>query len=561
MFGLSIKTTLCAIFATILLIVGAQNWLAVSNIGRLEGSLVFTYRDLLPSVVSAKDMQASWSAMQLSEAEYFIAKTAEARSAAQQRLEAAEAFWQKSSGVYKSLIEQQEVEEADHFAKIENAFSVYRAQLSHIVDLITSEKTDEAATAFSDQMDGTFHENLQLIDQLVATNEAEMKAGLGEAKGSYQAALQQTLGGASATLLLCLLALLVSLVGIGRPIGIIAELVRRLAAGDLGAEIPYRSREDEIGAIANAVQIFKESALEKERLTGVAKQEAEKQARRRASLEALIGVFERKARIILDSFAAAALAMSSTAEGLSATAAETSERGTSVAAASEEASANVRSVAAAARQLGASIDEISRQAGQSSRIAEQAKVAAQCVTTDVETLSDSACAIGNVVSLIADIAGQTNLLALNATIEAARAGESGKGFAVVASEVKGLAAQTAQATEQIAVQIGNVQSATANAVASIRLINTTIEQVNDIANAITAALQQQSTATQEIDQNVDQAAFAAQEVSTNINGVAEAVDRTEQSASAVLDAAGNLKAELLSLGREIEAFLQGVRAA
>lgn len=561
MFGLSIKTKLFAIFATIVLLVGAQSLLALSNLNGLEDSLVFTHKDLLPSVVAAKDMQTSWSSMQLGEAEYVMAKTEKARSSAENEIQAAEAAWKKNSEFYKDLIGPAEVEESERFAKIEKAFDLYKTQISQIAELASSGKADEAAALFSEKMTESFNENLALIQTLVETNDGELKTTLEETDSSSKTALQQTVSGASATLLICVLAMVFSQIGIGRPLKIIAERVRRLAAGDLKGEIRYRGRKDEIGAIANAVQIFRESAVEKERLTGIATQEADTQALRRAALEALIGAFEVKARSVLDSFASAALDMSNTAEILSATAAETSDRGASVAAASEEASANVRSVATAARQLGASVDEISRQAGQSSRIAEQAKLAAQCVNADVATLSNSASAIGNVVSLIADIAGQTNLLALNATIEAARAGESGKGFAIVAAEVKELAAQTAKATERIAVQIANVQSATANAVASIGSIAETIEQVNDIASAITVALQQQLTATQEIDQNVDQAAFATQEVSSNIGSVAQAVDRTEQSASAVLSAAGNLQAQSLSLGQEIEAFLQGVRAA
>ena len=428
MFGLSIKAKLLAIFATILLLVGVQSWLALSNLNGLEDSLVFTHKDLLPSVVAAKDMQTSWSAMQLAEAEYVMAKTTDTRNSAESQLRVAESAWKKNSEFYKDLIEPVHVEEAERFAKIERAFDAYKTQIAQIAELISSGKSDEAAASFSEKIAGPFHENLALIQTLVDTNDGELKTTLEETDRSSKTALQQTLGGASATLLICVFAMVFSQIGIGSPLKTIAERVRRLAGGDLGGEIRYRGRKDELGAIANAVEIFRESAIEKERLTRIATQEAGTQAQRRAALEGLIGTFEEKARGILDSFASAALEMSNTAEILSATAVETSDRGASVAAASEEASANVRSVATAARQLGASVDEISRQAGQSSRIAERAKLAAQCVNTDVGTLSDSASAIGNVVNLIADIAGQTNLLALNATIEAARAGEFRQGF-------------------------------------------------------------------------------------------------------------------------------------
>jgi methyl-accepting chemotaxis protein len=561
MFSLSIRATLFSIFATIVLLVGSQSWLAWSNVNRLGDLITAAYGDLIPSVVAAKDMQLSWLAIQVAEAEYARGTTAEARTRAVDHIKAAEAVWTRTSEFYKQLIDPTHIDEAERFAKIEKGFGDYKAKQDQMFSLSISGKTEDASALFNESIAGSAQENLDLIGTLVETNNVELKNSLENANTISSVTLIQTIGMASATLLVSVLAMIFSHVGIGRPINIMAEVVRRLAAGDLKGEIRYRSRGDEIGAIANAVQIFKESAIEKERLTGVATQEADTLAQRRAALQALIGTFEGKARTILDTFAAGALAMRNTAEDLSATAAATSDRGASVAAASEATSAIVRSVAIAARQLGASVDEISRQAAQSSKIAEQAKRAAQCVNTDVATLSSSAGAIGNVVSLISDIAGQTNLLALNATIEAARAGESGKGFAVVAAEVKALAAQTAKATEQIAAQIANVQSATANAVVSIGSITTTIEQVNEIATAITAALAQQLAATQEIDTNVHHAELATNDVSTNIGDVAQAADHTEKSASAVLGAASHLQAESLNLGREIETFLQGVRAA
>lgn len=561
MLSMSIKATLFAIFATIVLLVGAQGWLATSNLGRLGDALTSTYSDLVPSVVAAKDMQSSWSAMQVAEAEHVMAKTPEARAHAVDHIKLAEGIWSKNSDFYKRLIDPVHVEEAERFVEIEKSYTAYKEQQTQILSLSDSGKIDEASRLFNEQVGGLFYKTYDLVNTLVDANASELKNALDEANNSYHVTFIQTIAMASATLLVCVLAMVFSQVGIGRPIKTMTEIVRRLAAGDLKSEIQYRGRRDEIGAIAEAVQIFKESAVEKERLAEVARQEADKQATRRGELEALIGGFEGKARNILDTFASAALDMRKTAESLSATTSEASDRGASVAAASHEASANVRSVAGAATQLGASVNEISRQVAQSSQVADQAKRAVQGVNSDVATLSDTAGAIGNVVRMISDIAGQTNLLALNATIEAARAGEAGKGFAVVAAEVKGLATQTAKATQEIATQISDVQSATANAVSSIGSIASTIEQMSEIAAAITDAMQQQLTATHEIDRNVHHAAVATQEVGTNIGRVAQAVSHTEQSASAVLDAAGNLQTQSLNLGREIEAFLAGVRAA
>ena len=141
-----------------------------------------------------------------------------------------------------------------------------------------------------------------------------------------------------------------------------------------------------------------------------------------------------------------------------------------VAAAAEQASAREQTVAAVAEELTASIGETSRQVAQSSRITGKAVGDARRTDAIVRALAEGAQKIGKVVELITNIAGQTNLLALNATIEAARAGDAGKGFAVVASEVRNLAQQTAKATEQIGAQIGQIQSATVEAVEAIRAI-------------------------------------------------------------------------------------------
>jgi methyl-accepting chemotaxis protein len=561
MSGMSIRATLIAIFATIICLVGIQSWLAFANVNRLGGSIEATFGDLIPSIVAAKDMQGAWSAMQLAEAGHVLAKSPEARQGAEDDIKAAEAVWTKNLAFYKGLIDPAHVEEAKRFADIEAHYAAYQVERTNILNLSNAGKADEATALLKQQQDGNFRTNHDLIGTMLAANDEELRNTHEEVGASYHLTAIETLGMAAATLLVSFMAMLFSHIGIGRPLSAITGVVRRLAAGDLSTEVSYRQRRDEIGAIAEAVQVFKVSAVEKERLTDVATHEANEQTVRRGTLEDLIGTFEGQARAILAAVTSAAGELRTTAQGMAQVAAQANERGNSAAAASEEASANVDSVAAATEQLGASVDEISRRVTQSSQIAEQARRAAQGVNSDVAKLSTTASEIGNVVSLISDIAGQTNLLALNATIEAARAGESGKGFAVVAAEVKGLATQTAKATEQISAQISNVQAATARAVTSIGAIAATINQMSEIAASIMAAIQQQSSATQEISRNVNQAAIATQGVSANMVGVAHAVKETETSASAVLGAAGSLQAQSQSLGQEIETFLLGVRAA
>jgi methyl-accepting chemotaxis protein len=221
----------------------------------------------------------------------------------------------------------------------------------------------------------------------------------------------------------------------------------------------------------------------------------------------------------------------------------------------------VSTAAAATEEMATSISEIGNQVQQSSQITDEAVREAARTNETVQSLSGMAQKIGAVVELIQAIASQTNLLALNATIEAARAGEAGKGFAVVASEVKGLASQTAKATEDISAQIGAMQSSTQDAVVAIAGINKTIGRVNEIATAIAAAVQQQGAATHEITRNTQEAARGTGEVSRNITGVNDAAVQTGKAAADVLAASTQLGEQAQVLRGEIDKFFADIRAA
>jgi methyl-accepting chemotaxis protein len=278
-------------------------------------------------------------------------------------------------------------------------------------------------------------------------------------------------------------------------------------------------------------------------------------------LHTLADDLESTVKKVVDAVSQSAAGIGGTAQSMSATAKESNRQTTAVAAASVQATTNVQTVAAAAEELSASISEISRQVAQSAKIAGQAVEDAERTNATVKSLAEAAQKIGDVVKLINDIAGQTNLLALNATIEAARAGDAGKGFAVVASEVKSLANQTAKATEDIAAQIGAIQTATQNSVQAIGGIGKVIGEINGIATTIASAVEEQGAATQEIARNVQQAAAGTQEVSANIEGVKEAAAETGRSADQVLNAAGKLAQHSTTLSAEVDTFLKKIRTA
>ncbi|WP_374367971.1 methyl-accepting chemotaxis protein [Dongia sp.] len=354
---------------------------------------------------------------------------------------------------------------------------------------------------------------------------------------------------------------LLATLGISKPLAVSIDSLNRLSQGDLTIEITGKERRDEIGDIAGALQVFKDTATAAEEMRAQQAEEQLAKERRQAVIDGLIKTFDDAMSSELSQLTAASTELQATAQSMSSTAEETSRQATAVAAASEQASANVQTVASAADELAASVAEISRQVEQSTQVASQAVTDAERTDAAVRLLAETAQRIGAVVGLINDIASQTNLLALNATIEAARAGEAGKGFAVVASEVKNLATQTAKATEDISAQITGMQSSTEEAVSAIKGITNIIGQINEITTTIASAVQEQGAATQEIARNVQQAAQGTQDVSANIGGVTQAAGETGAASTQVLGTANTLSRQSETLRSSVNEFLHGVRSA
>ena len=345
------------------------------------------------------------------------------------------------------------------------------------------------------------------------------------------------------------------------PLDRMIAAVGRLAEGDKAVAVPGIGRGDEIGRLAEAVGVFKDGLIKNDELRATAAAEQATQGKRAGALRDASVSFETDMHALLGVVTGAVGQMQKTADALGHAAEHANGEAAAVATAAQQASVNVQTVAAAAEQLGQSIHEISRQVSHQSDIAGSASESMTAANQRVRDLATGMQQIGEIVTLITSIAEQTNLLALNATIEAARAGDAGKGFAVVASEVKGLATQTAKATEDIAAKIREIQERTDGTVDAIDQVGSRLAEMTEIAATVAASVQQQNAATREISHNAAQAATGTADVSTAIEGVTTAASDTGTASGQVLDASQSLATQADQLKARVERFLTTIKAA
>ncbi len=376
-----------------------------------------------------------------------------------------------------------------------------------------------------------------------------------------------------------------------KPLGGLQVSMTELASGNLDAEIPNTDYGSEIGVMATSIEVFQKSGLENKKLQAEAEQaridaaQAEEE-RRQNELEAeerqrqekeemdrkareqqlkerldMANQFEESVSTVLNTVSSSVSGLAETADNMSAFAEKTTNESKTASIATQQAGSNVQTVAAASEEMASSVQEIQRQIDTSANKSVEAVEIAEDAAAQVDQLSTAAAAIGDVISLINDIADQTNLLALNATIEAARAGEAGKGFAVVASEVKNLASQTNNATSEIEGQIKTMQATVGDAVNAVQKVTETISDVNEASSTIAAAVQQQTAATTEISRSASQAAAETEEVGSSVEAVNNLASETGQAASGVQSASRELSEQAAVLQKEVDKFLSTIRAA
>jgi methyl-accepting chemotaxis protein len=404
------------------------------------------------------------------------------------------------------------------------------------------------------------------LEEMVGKLQAAQATRIGNDEQSVGRSIMLTyamIGGAILALIIVVLAINQFISSrIARPLLELANITRRLIAGEIGLHVDSRlnARTDEIGRLSQALSIL--VGNEQERRDLQSNQEAAAQAERDriARLESLSAQFDAQATSSLRETLSAVQELQATAGDMEKVADDTRAAVTDMADAIASATRQVGHVAEATELLSTSIREIGERVEHSADIAEQAVRDADRTDSLVQGLAGAADKIGTVVQLISEIASQTNLLALNATIEAARAGDAGKGFAVVAAEVKALARQTADATGEIATQVGDIQQVTKETVAALNAIANRISNIRTAGMAIAGAVKQQAQMTNGIVESVQNTSDSTRQVANRVENVLHGANATKAASRRVNEASSSLSQRSDTLDGQIRGFLSKVRA-
>jgi methyl-accepting chemotaxis protein len=556
---LNLKNILIGLVGLMLIAVAGLAWSSWSGLKSENNNLVEITENWLPSVVVTNALNTATSDFRIAEGAHILSTSPEGMTKAEADMAALTRVISEADARYEKLISSED--ERKIYEQFNAKWGAYLREHEVLLGLSRENRNEEAAEQFRGMRQGFDAASADLL-QLVELNINGADAARDHSVETAAEVERVIVAAAVIAILIGVGLLAFTVSGVTTPLRRITAVMQAISNNRLDTDIPFAERKNEIGDIARTLRVFRDGLAEAERLRAdQVRLEAEAAAKRKADMLALAEQFEAAVGKIVEMVSSAATELQAAAQSLTATSEETAAQAAAVAAAAEEAATNVQTVAAAVEELAASASEIGQQVSQSTLVASRAVGEAGETNSRMTSLRADADKIGAIVGLIGDIAAQTNLLALNATIESARAGEAGKGFAVVAQEVKSLAEQTSKATAEISAQIGGMQGSTEDAVVAISSVGRTIGDINGIAAAIVAAVEEQGATTAAVARNVQQAAMGTNEVTTNIAAVLQAAEVSSSAATQVLSSASELARQSETLRGEVRKFVDHVRAA
>jgi methyl-accepting chemotaxis protein len=535
------------------------NWLCIESISSAQTLNEQAGRHLVPARLALAETKAATANLGLAVYKLFSAADRE------QAVQAADALENEYNSGRNSLrnVRAYFPSRGEDIERIAQKLSLLAAIAGEVKDALKAGDRPLARQMldlkFDPAQDDVAFQTNRLINILGSETTAMMDEAAARQAWTRRITILTLIGG---TLLALVIAFAIAHYSVARPLQRLTKSMRKIAGGELTAEIGNLARRDEIGDMARSTQIFRENAIalreaEFERERERSRSEAEK----REALAAVAANFEHDIVSVATALAEAAAELEQFSANVAAAADESGSRARSAILVAEENAAGASTVSAAIEELSASIGAIETQVGNASNVVTEAMGCAGRAVENVSTLVETVEDIDQFAKLITSIASQTNLLALNATIEAARAGEAGKGFAVVAQEVKLLATQTTQALAEIRSKTTSVNQVIGNVQDSTSAISTVIDRINHIASAITGSVEQQNLASQRIAESIEQASVRTRMLTTTIAGVSDVAARTEQAASQIRAAISELNQQAATLRDDAERFVERTRAA
>ncbi|API57696.1 methyl-accepting chemotaxis protein (plasmid) [Rhizobium leguminosarum] len=592
----SVKSSLIGIVAGMFLIAAILSWISISSMSEIDTNNDEVIDNWLPSVARSKEMDTALSDMRIAYLKRVVATTTDEATAATKAIADERARFAKAIEDYSVLVS--EDGERTELKKMRDAIEKYQAAGASMVALSEQGKDEDAKRIINGEMRALATKIKESIGVIVDIN----KAGAAKSGAANQALLEHSL---NLIYILCAVALVAgaaavffAVTGIANPIQRITAAMRNLASGDTASEIPFAGRNDEIGAMAAAVNVFREAAIANSRLEGEAHATRERQEAERAAVQKRTEVDAEQLRFASDNLGAGlkrlaagdlafqlteafapdfeplrndfnqSVSQLGTALAAIAESIATMDNGTrEIASGAQDLAKRTEQQAASLEETAAALDQITANVGSSTKLTEEARtVAAQAnqnaaksaeVVSHAEEamrrIEESSQQISNIIGVIDEIAFQTNLLALNAGVEAARAGDAGKGFAVVAQEVRELAQRSAQAAKEIKGLIRNSSTEVESGVklvrdtgAALNVIGGFIGQVNSHMNAIAVSANEQSTGLAEINTAVNSMDQSTQQNAAMVEQSTAAAASLAQEAAKLRDLVAQFKLEGVS---------------